>query len=579
MKFKDLKISTKQKIVFGILLFLLISAVFQTYHVLKSLKNELDKVTLNRLPRVVAISDLNFNTHELRLNQLQYAITTENELRKEQADRMIELINQINDNFDTYEKLNKESEETNLYGTELLNLIDQFEGKWEEYQDLSMIFFSLSREKKTTEAVDLLNYKAKDVFDDFSSALIKLVKLDQQEALEAAKKAEISFHSTRFITTILILCAIVLSILMIGAVVRYITYPIQQLEKAAKTVAEGDLNVKIAVESKDEIGSLAISFNQMTESLKEATEKMQRQAATLKTQNEKLQLTSIQLEEKSEILEKQKAEILQKNLDLYSTMEELKSTQEQLIIKEKMASLGNLVAGVAHEVNTPIGAVHSAADVIKRCIDIIRKTLNSVHSLEEVRNDKQFQNSLKLLQDNNQVTTIASERITKIVKSLRTFARLDESEFQKTNIHEGIENTLTLIHHQIKNRIVVIKEYGDIPEINGYPNQLNQVFMNILVNAAQAIDEKGTITIKTRKDVSNIYIEFSDTGKGIPQEDLTKIFDPGFTTKGVGVGTGLGLAISYNIINKHKGDINVISDEGKGTTFIIRLPQNLKSNH
>jgi signal transduction histidine kinase len=360
--------------------------------------------------------------------------------------------------------------------------------------------------------------------------------------------------------------------------VRYITYPVQQLEKAAKSVADGNLSVKLDVKSKDEIGSLAGSFNLMTDSLKKAIDRTKQQARRLKSQNDKLQITSKELEEKSQILEKQKSEILQKNLDLYSTMEQLKNTQEQLVLKEKMASLGNLVAGVAHEVNTPIGAVHSAADVINRCILRIKHSLKSSQSLKELTDNDQFRNSLKILEENNNVTTLASERVTKIVKSLRIFARLDESDYQKSNIHEGIESTLTLVHHKMKDRILVVKEYGNLPEINCYPNQLNQVFMNILMNAAQAIEGEGTITIKTQKDDVNVYITFSDTGKGIPEEILKNIFDPGFTTKGVGVGTGLCLAISYNIIQKHKGDIEVSSIPNKGSTFKIKIPINLNKN-
>lgn len=289
-----------------------------------------------------------------------------------------------------------------------------------------------------------------------------------------------------------------------------------------------------------------------------------------------LRTSKAQLEEYSKTLEHKVAErthdLQRKNEELQQTLQELKKTQEQLILNEKMVSLGNLVAGVAHEVNNPIGAVNSSADVSKRCIANLKKTLAESTSLDELTHDAKFQKSLKLLEDNNEVTSLAGQRIAKIVRSLKNFARLDEAEYQKANIHEGLDNTLTLIHHKIKNRIQVVKDYRPIPEIDCYPNQLNQVFMNILVNAADAIPDKGTITISTYVENDQVVVKISDDGKGIAPEHLDKIFSPGFTTKGVGVGTGLGLSISYNIIQKHHGKITVESEVGKGTTFTIYLP-------
>ncbi len=169
----------------------------------------------------------------------------------------------------------------------------------------------------------------------------------------------------------------------------------------------------------------------------------------------------------------------------------------------------------------------------------------------------------------------ASERISKIVKSLKNFARLDESEFQKADLHEGLDSTLTLLEHKLKNRIDVIKHYGNIPNLACYPNQLNQVFMNIMANAEQSIDDKGSITISTSTENGNIIIKIIDNGEGIDEKYISQIFDPGFTTKGVGVGTGLGLSISYNIIKKHKGEIYIESEINKGTAVEIILPSTI----
>jgi len=265
-------------------------------------------------------------------------------------------------------------------------------------------------------------------------------------------------------------------------------------------------------------------------------------------------------------------ELTAQNIKLERTLKELRETQAQLVQSKKMASLGQLVAGVAHEVNNPIGAVNSATDVIKRCIKKIKLSLSKSKNINELRGDNNFQKSLGSLEENNQIVSTAGERIADIVRTLKNFARLDEKEIQLADLHEGIESTLTLLHHELKNNAQVSKDFGDIPQINCYPNELNQVFMNLFANAAQAIKNQGTITIKTRSDENYVYIEVSDTGKGIAAEHLDRVFDPGFTTKGVGVGTGLGLSISYNIIQKHRGEIAVESEVGKGTTFSVVLP-------
>jgi signal transduction histidine kinase len=173
------------------------------------------------------------------------------------------------------------------------------------------------------------------------------------------------------------------------------------------------------------------------------------------------------------------------------------------------------------------------------------------------------------------VSRDACGRIDKIVRSLRNFARLDEAEHKPADLHEGLDSTLTLVAHLLRERVQVRREYGSLPEVDCHPNQLNQVFLNILVNAAQAIEKQGEICIRTKLlpgTPPQACVEIADTGGGIPAENLKRIFDPGFTTKGVGVGTGLGLAICYRIVAQHQGRIEVESEPGKGTTFRILLP-------
>ncbi len=254
-----------------------------------------------------------------------------------------------------------------------------------------------------------------------------------------------------------------------------------------------------------------------------------------------------------------RAELYRKNAqnvkELKQALDELKATQLQLINTEKMASLGRLVAGIAHEINTPIASIKSNHDILSKLISKIEN--NEIKDIfEQVNNiDKE-----------------AIDRISKIVVSLKKFVRLDEAELQDADINNEIDLTLEIIRHETKNKIEIEKHYGKIPKIKCYPNMLNQVFTNILINACQAIEKKGKIIVSTGLKDKNLEIKFKDDGKGIPKENLKDIFTAGFTTKGAGVGTGLGLAISQKIIDKHNGKIRVISEAGVGSEFIITLP-------
>jgi PAS domain S-box-containing protein len=265
-----------------------------------------------------------------------------------------------------------------------------------------------------------------------------------------------------------------------------------------------------------------------------------------------------------------------KNLleSLESANQELRETQSQLVQSAKMASLGQLVAGIAHEINTPIGAVNSMHDSLVRAMDKLTKTLEDRFP-DEFNNSKDVKQYIKVIGDANNVIESGTERVTTIVRRLRSFARLDEADLKTVDIHDGLEDTLTLIHHEIKHHITIKRDYGKIPPFACYPGRLNQVFLNLLNNARQAIKGKGEIAIKTWHKNEKAYIQISDNGMGIAGNDLKKIFDPGFTTKGVGVGTGLGLSICFQIINDHQGDIKVDSVIGQGTTFTIILPMDL----
>ena len=271
-------------------------------------------------------------------------------------------------------------------------------------------------------------------------------------------------------------------------------------------------------------------------------------------------------------IEQENDELSRLKSELEAVKEQLQQTQAQLIHSEKMATIGMLVAGVAHEINSPIGALGSMHATLVKALDKLKCNLTCNGADNSLLNDPNIAATLAIIDDANRVITNGTLRVTTIVRRLRSFARIDEAERIVANINDGIEDTLTLIEHEIKHKIRVAKNFGDIPSILCYPGQLNQVFLNLLVNSRQAMENGGEITITTGVEKSCIRIDFADTGKGIAPELLGKIFEPGFTTKHVGVGTGLGLFIVKSIVQAHGGTILVKSEVDKGTTFTIYLP-------
>ncbi len=261
--------------------------------------------------------------------------------------------------------------------------------------------------------------------------------------------------------------------------------------------------------------------------------------------------------------------------ELRNTLEELKANEAQLVHSEKMAGLGKLVAGVAHELNNPIGFIYANMDHFRRYIGELRKVCEtaSLGEEEENRSARAFQTLNKLIDS----CSDGAQRIKEIVLDLRTFSRLDEAELKAVDILEGIESTLTLMEHHLKDRVVVVKDFEKLPPVVCYAGQLNQVFMNLIQNAADAIEGEGEVTISTRAMDNEVRISVADTGVGIPEEIQKQVFDPFFTTKDVGKGTGLGLSTSYGIVKKHGGSIEVKSEIGKGSEFSIILPLKIQN--
>ena len=281
------------------------------------------------------------------------------------------------------------------------------------------------------------------------------------------------------------------------------------------------------------------------------------------------------------------AELVRRNAELTELNRKLSMTQEQLMQSEKLASIGQLAAGVAHEINNPIGYIFSNFSTLETYIGSLLRMLGAYEAQERDRGSESAARELAAVRDEIEIDFLKEDipalmsesregitRVRKIVQDLKDFSRADTAlEWQWANLHQGIDSTLNIVNNEIKYKADVIKNYGALPDVECLPSQINQVVMNLVVNAAHAIDgARGTITITTRVVDTDVEIAIADNGSGITPENLSRIFDPFFTTKPVGQGTGLGLSLAYGIMQKHRGSINVTSVLGAGTTFTLRFP-------
>jgi two-component system NtrC family sensor kinase len=297
----------------------------------------------------------------------------------------------------------------------------------------------------------------------------------------------------------------------------------------------------------------------------------------LKLSTHTLGVMSEELTERNQVLESERDE--QKAL-----VRRLEEAHNQLLQSEKMASIGQLAAGVAHEINNPIGYVNSNLQSLGSYVDDLLRVIDAAAVAEMAPESRAAfeavcrEVDLDFLREDLAAMLAESregiDRVRHIVQDLKDFSHADEGNFAWADLHHGIDSTLNIVANEVKYKADVVRDFGELPQVECIPSQLNQVFMNLLVNAAQAMpsEKRGRITIRTRREGESAVLEFSDDGSGIPEENLKRIFDPFFTTKPIGKGTGLGLSLSYGIVQKHHGDISVTSTVGAGTCFRIELP-------
>ncbi|MBS0015114.1 MAG: GHKL domain-containing protein [Arthrospira sp. SH-MAG29] len=463
-----------------------------------------------------------------------------------------------------YQQFLENYRQTNLSYVEQINLL------WEEISSLNSQFKENHYGQQT-----ILNFLNKESyttvdnqFDLLSEQLNQFNRTaDYQynQAIDLLRNAQI--WGIKVIMASMFLSGLIATILAVRTN-NAIIAPIKSVtEVANRVVNEDDFNLEAAVTTQDEAGLLAISLNKLIKWVKKYTEELEIARYTLEQR----------VEERTE--------------ELKEALEELKQTQSQLIQTEKMSGLGQMVAGIAHEINNPVGFIYGNTEHAKQYAEDL---LNLVHlyrqhypqppqdildMMEDIDFEFMQDDFMKLMSS----IRLGANRIREIVLSLRNFSRLDEAEIKAVNLHDGLDSTLLLLNNRFKDKITIVKSYGNLPLIECYPAQINQVFMNIIANAIDALEDCQknykkadlTILIDTKKIEDNhVQIIIEDNGMGVPETIKDKIFNPFFTTKEIGKGTGLGLSICYKIIEKHRGTIDVKSETGVKTAFIINLPIN-----
>ncbi|MDZ8186285.1 MAG: ATP-binding protein [Nostoc sp. ChiSLP02] len=456
------------------------------------------------------------------------------------------------------------------------------------HQFLSQLANQLTHLDSTeTSLADSQQYfRAINSFDrDIEFFLAQLVERANQQSLLVEEQLENLYQVQKIISFAVVLVIIILFVAKFMLIWRPIVKSLHNLQAGTTEIAAGNLDHRLDIQTRDEVEDLANGFNYMAVKLAESRETFMKNTE-LTNMNQRLEL---------EISERKQAQS-----ELQKALQELQSTQAQLIQTEKMSSLGQLVAGVAHEINNPVnfisGNILYVSEYTQQLLQLVQlyqeEFPDSKSKIQEKVDDIDLEFLIEDLPKILSSMKMGSQRIKQIVLSLRTFSHLDEADMKEVDIHEGIDSTLLILQNRLKAKpehpkIEIIKEYGDLPLVECYAGQLNQVFMNVINNAIDALDmcnaqrspqeienNPSQIIINTQLvDRNRVLVKIADNGPGMTQDVKQKLFDPFFTTKPVGQGTGLGLSISYQIIvQKHSGVLRCESELGKGTEFWIEIP-------
>ncbi len=593
IRLKDIKIKKKMLIVFGITILLVGGLLVVGFVEMSWMRNASMRFYEEGFVEAQKLLDLHKGLERSRRAFLTMLFEEDKTMYPAHLETITEATKGVDNDIDYI------LDERNGFEKEVWPSVLELKSIWEDFRE--------TRDKELIPAIQegRMDYTFKLAmsvqqkrFDEFISISDMLAKHEGIEATNAWALLEKGFKGSISIYEFVVTGGLLVIITLLTFLSKDIGQRLMIIKDGFSRVKAGEMDFKIAVEGRDEIGVLASDFNRMTRQLFEdkinqeqsATvlgwyaEESSKEADKLACLNETLTSTQDELLENNRNLEESIYEIAQIN-------QELNETKNQMVQSEKMASVGQLSAGVAHEINNPIGFINSNLNTldgyIKDFMELFRmqdsmldalkgKRLDDVReTMKEIERFKKEADIGFVVDDVGRLVEESRdgiERVVSIVRGLKEFSHAGTSEKVDCDINKCLESTIKLCWHEIKYKAEIEKELGVIPCIKVRKQHIGQVFMNIIINAVQAIPDKGRVGIRTFAEDGNVVVRISDSGTGMPEEIRHRIFEPFFTTKPVGKGTGLGLSIVYGIVKEHGGSMDVESVKGKGTTFTIKFP-------
>ncbi len=593
LRFRDLSIRKKLFSVFGISIVFIGGIILVGLMNMLWMKDASEQVYEESFTEAMRVAKLKTGFDDARRELLTIMATEDRDATSSRRQTLKEITEEIDESF-RYMLL-----EENHFDEEGRVVIHELKTIWESFRETRDLELLPSiNEGRFNEALAMATGIQEERYRKFRLIAAALMEYEKLEAAEVHGQLETKLLEAIWLYLTLSVAGLIVGLLLLRYLSRDIGDRVGSIASALSEMEGGDFDLQLDTAAEDEIGFLAKSFNNMSRTLYEdkvaqeqyvnvmkwhATEREKR-AGELESMNEKLSQSGRDLASKNEWLE----DFIK---ELEKTNKELEDTKAQMLQSEKLASIGQLAAGVAHEINNPISFVNCNLSSMKGYIEDLKSILEMHEKMPTLLRDGKLDDAMELLdgietaRDEVDLAFLMKdidllleeseegiERVVSIIRALKDFSHVDMAEEEYYDINKCLENAIKISSHEVKHKAVVKKELGSIPQVKCCPQQLNQVFLNLIINASQAISDKGEIEIRTFASGGKIAIEIEDNGAGMTDDIKDKLFEPFFTTKPVGVGTGLGLSIAYGIINDHGGTIDVESAPGEGTTFTISLP-------
>ena len=563
--FQDLSLQSKQMVAIGLVLAIVGASNFFALDRMQDMKEDIDEVSGFWLNRSDALGLLAVNMALVRLNQVQMAATTDHERRQDYAQGAITRLDSVAMYWDRFLEIRLDSLDRELDPEERSwsireeAIFELLEDSWDAYLG-ELLFFLDPDEQLDEETRTRIFDDSEEEFVTVARQVGELMDINASAWKVSEQRAAQNFENWRNITRLLFFIALLSAIAVTTLLVRLISRPVTDLTRAAERVAKGDREVFLQVGSKDEIGRLSTSFNHMTHALRN---------------------------QEAELLRRQQ-ETAQKNEELESALEKLQATQQQLVVREKMASLGQLTAGIAHEIKNPLNFVNNFARMSGELASELIEELKS-------KEDGQVKDVLPEIQDIVADLAFNAERIGEhgsradsIVKNMLLHSRGKPGEHVETDLNQLLDEYVHLAFHGMRGEDAQFNANFEtdldpaVGQVSVVRGSIGRVFLNILNNAFYAVGERArsepdsyepTVRVRSKRLNDKVEIRIEDNGGGIPEENVARIFEPFFTTKPTGSGTGLGLSLAYDIVTEeHRGEMNVETEINKGTSFVISLP-------